>query len=83
LTAGGKHYVQGTLAATRVRNIEGYTDAAGWAAVQAWCEASWAAVPSTGDYYPISAPTATAENIIDGGVKIVRYAVSLSLAIVR
>lgn len=83
LTANGSHYLSGPFTATRIRNIEGYTTASGWAALQTWCEASWAATPSVGDYYPTSAPTATAENIIEGGVKVVRYTVNITVAVVR
>jgi hypothetical protein len=56
LTAGGHSYITGPLTATRVRQIEGDTDAAGWAAIQSWYETTIATAPSVGDWWPVSAP---------------------------
>ena len=39
--------------------------------------------PSTGSYFPISAPSASAEVIISGGVKSTRYTVSVEVAEVK
>lgn len=83
LTASGTHYVSGALSATRVRRIEGTTTSSGWTAVRSWYESSVAAVPSTGDWYPISAPSATAEVIISGGAKSTRYTVTVDVAEVK
>lgn len=80
LLATGKHYLTGAPQATKVRDCEGYTDATGWANVQAWYESTVAGSVSTGQWFPISAPTASAEVIIDGGVKTTRYTVQVQLA---
>lgn len=83
LTASGSSYIQGPLAATKVRQIEGDTDATGWAAIQSWYEALIATSPAVGTWYPISAPSATAEAKITGGVRVDLYSVSIGLGQVR
>lgn len=83
LTAAGNSYVSGPLGATTVRDIEGTTSAAGWTAVQAWFAATTAAIPAVGAYFPLNAPTATAENKVVNGLKIVEYTVSIQLGVVR
>lgn len=83
LTAGGRHYVQGPLAATKTRKIRGTTDSAGWTALQAWYEAIVQTTPAAGTYWPVSAPEASGEVIISGGVKATRYTVTLTQALVR
>jgi hypothetical protein len=79
LTAGGTSYINGPLTATRVRAVEGDTDAAGWAAIQAWVESTVQAVPTAGDWFPLGAPSATAEAQIVGGVRSDVYTVSITL----
>ena len=79
LTAGGASYITGPLTATRVRELEGDTDAAGWAAIQTWYETTIQTSPSTGDWYPISAPTASAEAQIVAGARTDIYTVSIAL----
>lgn len=83
LTAAGGTYVSGPLGATVVREVEGTTDAAGWAAIQSWFATTTAATPTVGAYFPLSAPQATATNEVVDGVKVVQYAVQLSLGVVR
>lgn len=83
LTASGTHYISGALMATRVRRIEGTTDSTGWGNVRSWYETSVASTPSEDDWYPISAPSATAEVIISGGVKSTRYTVTVDVAEVK
>jgi hypothetical protein len=83
LTASGTHYISGALTATRVRRIEGTTDSSGWTAVRSWYETAVASTPSTGSYFPISAPSASAEVIISSGVKSTRYTVSVEVAEVK
>ena len=83
LTASGTHYLSGPLMATRLRNIEGTTDATGWGNVQSWYETSVAAVPTAGDWFPISAPSATAEVVVEAGVKATRYTVTVTAAEVK
>jgi hypothetical protein len=79
LTASGATYITGPLSATRVRNIEGTTNAAGWVAIQSWYETTIASAPAAGAWFPISAPSATAEAQIVGGVRADLYTVSISL----
>ena len=44
-----------------------------------WYDETIAAVPATTSYFPITAPSATAEVIITGGVKATRYSVTLTV----
>ena len=78
LTATGVSYVTGPLAAHKVRQIEGYITTGTFDNVLSWYDTTIAAVPAASSYFPITAPTATAEVIIDGGVKSTRYTVSLT-----
>lgn len=83
LTAGGVSYINGPLTATRVRSIEGETNAAGWTAIQTWFEATIQTKPSVGDWFPIAAPSATAEATIVAGVRSDVYTVSITLGQAR
>lgn len=83
LTASGTHVLSGALTATRVRRIQGTTDSTGWTNVRSWYETSVAAEPSTGDWFPISAPQASAEVIISGGAKTTQYTVTVDVAEVK
>lgn len=83
LTAAGETYITGPLAATKVRAIEGDTDAAGWAAIQAWVETTVSTRPTSGQWLPISAPSATAEAKIVSGARADVYTVSMTLGQAR
>lgn len=83
LTAGGASYISGQYGVTLVRDIEGTTTAAGWAAIQTWVAATALSTPAVGGYFPLSAPTATAQNKVIGGVKTLEYSVNISLGVVR
>ena len=78
LTATGVSYVTGPLAAHKVRDIEGHLTTGTFDNVLSWYDETIAAVPLATSWFPVSAPTATAEVIIDGGVKSTRYTVSLT-----
>jgi len=78
LTATGVSYVTGPLAAHKVRDIEGYLTTGTFDNVLSWYDETIAAVPAATSWFPVSAPTATAEVIIDGGVKSTRYTVTLT-----
>lgn len=78
LTATGNSYVTGPLAAHKVRQIEGYLTTGTFDDLLAWYDETIAAVPAASSWFPISAPTATAEVIISGGVKSTRYTVQLT-----
>jgi hypothetical protein len=79
LTATGTSYVTGPLAAHKVRQIEGYITTGTFDNVLSWYDTTIAAVPAASSYFPITAPTATAEVIISGGVKSTRYTVQLTV----
>jgi len=79
LTASGTHFISGSKIPYRIKDVEGRTDLTGWNDVRTWYESSIAATPSTGDYFPISAPTASAESIVISGVKSTAYIVSIQL----
>lgn len=82
LTAGGSHYIQGALVPYNIKDVEGTTNLSGWNAIRAWYETQISAVPLAGSYFPITAPTATAENKVISGVKTVQYTVSIQLGLV-
>lgn len=79
LTASGVHYISGPLVAFKVRDVEGTTNAAGWAGILSWFESQVSSTPASSSWFPISAPTATAANKIVAGVKTVEYTVSIQL----
>ncbi len=79
LTAAGKSYTSGPLVVTKVRDIEGTTILSGWNGVRTWYETITAAVPAVGSWFPIEAPSATAEDKIIEGVKTTVYTVSTKL----
>ncbi len=83
LTAGGSHYISGPLQASQVRDIEGTTSATGWINLLAWYDAITKTTPTRSTYYPVSAPTATAEAVLEQGVKLTIYTVSLRLVLIR
>jgi|TARA_R100000479_G_scaffold25884_1_gene9817 hypothetical protein len=83
LTTTGVSYITGPLTATKIRNVEGETDSAGWTAIQSWYETTIASVPAVGTYFPISAPTASAEARIVSGARSDIYTVSVTLGQVR
>lgn len=78
LTATGVSYVTGPLAAHKVRQIEGYISSGTYSDLLSWYDTTIAAVPASTSWFPISAPTATAEVIISGGAKSTRYNVSIT-----
>lgn len=78
LTATGVSYVTGPLAAHKLRQIEGYLTTGTFDDVLAWYDETIAAVPAATSWFPISAPTASAEVIISGGAKTTRYTVQLN-----
>ncbi len=78
LTATGTSYVTGPLTAHKVRQIEGYITTGTFDNVLSWYDETIAAVPAATSYFPVTAPTATAEVIISGGVKSTRYTVQLT-----
>lgn len=78
LTATGTSYVTGPLAAHKVRQIEGYLSTGTFDDLLAWYDETIAAVPQASSWFPITAPSATAEVVVEGGVKSTRYNVQLT-----
>lgn len=83
LTATGTHYLSGALTATKIKDVEGTTNLTGWNNIRAWYETQISTVPLTNSYFPISAPTASAEIKTVNGVKTTVYTVSIQLALVK
>lgn len=84
LTASGKSYISGPFTAVEVQDIEGETNEAGWTAVRNWFEDTIeGATPSSGSWFPISVPTASAERRIVSGAPQTVYTVSLQRAKVK
>jgi hypothetical protein len=79
LTATGTSYVTGPLTSHKVRQIEGYITTGTFDNLLSWYDTTIAAVPAASSYFPVTAPTATAEVIISGGVKSTRYTVQLTV----
>jgi hypothetical protein len=79
LTATGVSYVTGPLVAHKIRNVEGFISTGSFDNLLSWYDETIAAVPAATSYFPITAPSATAEVIITGGVKATRYSVTLTV----
>lgn len=79
LSAGGTSYITGPLKAHKVRQIEGWLTTGSFDDLLAWYDETIAAPAVTDVWFPVSAPTATAEVIISGGVKSTRYTVTLTV----
>jgi len=56
-----------------------YITSGTFADLLSWYDETIVAVPAATSYFPITAPTATAEVIITGGVKATRYSVTLTV----
>ena len=85
LTAGGVHYLTGTLTATAVVNLQGHTDATGWAGVLAWYESTIPTRPGAGAWYPLVPPRTSAQPIyaLVSGLRTDIYTVEVSLAKIK
>ena len=81
-TAGGVHYVTGPLVPYSIKDVEGETTASGWTALRNWYASTVSTLPATGSLFPISAPTATAENRIVDGVKTTIYTVTVQAGVI-
>lgn len=79
LSAVGNHYVSGALAAEKLKDIEGTTNAAGWNTIRAWYESIVTQPVFSGDLFPVTIPEASAEIKVVSGVKTTQYTVSLQL----
>ena len=79
LTAANVSYTNGPLVATEVMALVGDTDLSGWQSIYRNCRTKAAAVPNN-DWFPVSAPTASAEKRIVSGVRSDLYTVTISVA---
>ena len=79
LTATGTSYITGPLVAHKIRNVEGYLSTGSFDNLLSWYDETIAAVPAATSYFPITAPSATAEVIISGGAKSTRYNVTITV----
>jgi hypothetical protein len=78
LTAAGASYITGPLKAHKVRQIEGYIQSGTYDDLLSWYDETIAASAAVNTWFPISAPTGTAEVIITNGAKATRFNVSLT-----
>ena len=69
----------GPLVAHKIRNVEGFISTGSFDNLLSWYDETVAAIPAATSYFPITAPSATAEVIITGGVKATRYSVTLTV----
>jgi hypothetical protein len=79
-TAAGGIVVNGPLGVVEVKRLNGYTTEAGWTAIKAWYKAAVITAPSSGSYYPASAPTMQRRQVTtSSGTKTTRCIVSIDL----
>jgi hypothetical protein len=78
LTATGVSYITGPLVAHKARQIRGHLTTGNYTDVLSWYDETVVAVPAATSWFPITAPSATAEVYVTGGVKSTRYTVSLT-----
>jgi hypothetical protein len=79
-TAGGFPYIQGPLRSSRVRTITGtVANEAAFTSLRNWVATTVQSTPTTGDWWPTGAPTATAETRIVSGLKTTIWTVSISV----
>lgn len=79
-TAGGFPYIQGPLRSSAVRQITGtVANEAAYTTLRNWVASTVQSTPSTGDWWPTSPPTATAEAKLINGLKTDVWTVSLTV----
>ena len=78
-TAVGAVIVQGPLNAIRSKEIEGYTDEAGWGAVRSWYEEITSRLPITGEWYPADPPTMERSMVRKDGQDVTRCTIAFQL----
>ena len=71
--------VQGPLNAIRSKEIEGYTDEAGWGAVRSWYEEITSRLPITGEWYPADPPTMERSMVRKDGQDVTRCTIAFQL----
>lgn len=84
LAGTGTSVIRGTLAASQVQKIQGWThDSNAEQAIRDWYEATIASLPAAGDFWPISGPRFSHTPVIVSGARLTRTVVSLDLKQVR
>lgn len=83
ISAGGRHYLTGPVGSTQARRVVAYVNATDYATLRTWFATQTAAIPAVNTWHPIEFPESTAEVIISGGVKVVRYTVSITQIYIR
>ena len=79
-TAGGFPYIEGPLTSSAVRNITGtVANEAAFNTLRNWVATTVQSTPSTGDWFPTSAPTASVETKVVSGVVTEVWTVSLGV----
>jgi len=78
LTTTGVSYITGPFRAHTIRDIEGRITTGTFDDVLAWYDTTISSRPATGAYFPVTAPTASAEDIIVDGVKVTRFTVQVT-----
>jgi len=76
MTAAGKTLISGNMVPHEARQIEGYISNGSYSALVLWAKT---AASNASDWIPTSAPSATAEVIISGGIKSTRYNVQITV----
>lgn len=84
LTGAGIHVIRGPVVATKVRRIEGWTQAVGAdATIRTWYETTIASTPAAGSWFPVSPPVIEQVPVIVAGARVTRYLVSVELRQIR
>ena len=84
LAATGTHALRGPLVATKVRQVEGWTQTVGAdATIRTWYETTIATVPAAGTWFPVTPPVIERVPVIVAGARVTRFLVSLELRQVR
>lgn len=79
-TAGGFPYIQGPLRSSRVRQISGtVANEAAFTTLRNWVATTVQSTPAAGSWWPTSAPTASVEARIVGGLKTNIWTVTLTV----
>jgi hypothetical protein len=74
----GTMVIEGARIPTQVQAINGWTDAAGRAAIDAWWPGACAATYETGDWTPASPPSWTRDLKVIGGTQTLRHILTMS-----
>lgn len=82
-TAAGKSYITGPLTSHKVREITGHIIEGDYDDLLAWYDAAISGYPAAGSWFPVTAPTASAEVLLENGVRSTRYTVQVAALQIR